>query len=200
MLYNCIHHVKNVLKNIYMITQESIDFVHFSHLLFNGTTWTRPCWGEQVVAPFSCVARLFGTQRCCDIQTLSESLIRFMTQVGLCSGCERGMRSSVVTTARPFHLSRSIHHAVPRNSALQMSCCLHHAHTLFWSGVPNHRVNAQGVWLCKLLIDSLPLQLVTMSPDLMSTCANSPVDTFQRQLQSNPQLETSRVSFRCDEK
>jgi len=27
--------------------------------------------------------------------------------------------------------------------------------------------NTQGVWPCKLLIDSLPLQLLSMSPDLM---------------------------------
>ena len=38
-----------------------------------------------------------------------------------------GMHSSVVTTARPFHLWQTIHRAVPLNGALQISVCLHYA-------------------------------------------------------------------------
>ena len=34
--------------------------------------------------------------------------------------------------------------------------------------------NTQGVWPCKLLIDSLPLQLFSMSPDLMKALRKQP--------------------------
>ena len=34
--------------------------------------------------------------------------------------------------------------------------------------------NTQGVWSCKLQIDSLPLQLLAMSPDLMETLRKQP--------------------------
>jgi len=34
--------------------------------------------------------------------------------------------------------------------------------------------NPQGVWPCKLSINSLPLQLLAMSPDLMETLRKQP--------------------------
>jgi len=38
--------------------------------------------------------------------------------------------------------------------------------------------NTQGVWPCKLPIDSLPLQLLTMSPDLMEALRKQPRRNF----------------------
>jgi len=34
--------------------------------------------------------------------------------------------------------------------------------------------NTQGVWTCKLPIDSLPLQILAMSPDLMEALRKQP--------------------------
>ena len=38
--------------------------------------------------------------------------------------------------------------------------------------------NTQGVWPCKLLIDSLPLQILAMSPDLMEALSKQPRRNF----------------------
>jgi len=64
---------------------------------------------------------LFPSSVIWHFQTLSETHIRYWytTHVGLCSGCEPGMRSSHVTTACLFHLFRTINCAVPRKGALQ---------------------------------------------------------------------------------
>jgi len=43
--------------------------------------------------------------------------------------------------------------------------------------------NTQGVWPCKLPIDSLPLQLFAKSPKLMSVMSKSLVETFRMRSQ-----------------
>jgi len=42
--------------------------------------------------------------------------------------------------------------------------------------------NTQGVWPCKLPIDSLPLQILAMSPDLMEDLRKQHVDVFHKQM------------------
>jgi len=43
---------------------------------------------------------------------------------------------------------------------------------------PSWQINIQGVWSCKLPIDTLPPQLLAMSPDLMSALSKPPRQYF----------------------
>ena len=113
---------------------------------------------------------LFSSWVILHIQTLSENLIRFTTHTGLCSDCEPGMRSSVITIARPFHLWQTIHRAVPRNCALQMFCCLNYAHTPFWSGCRHH------CWIPSKLVSARGLESIHSLKGLSLTSSPSFID------------------------
>ena len=53
--------------------------------------------------------------------------------------------------------------------------------------------NKQGVWPCKLLIDSLPLQILAMSPDLMEALRKQPCRDFpSTDVARRPTIRTHR--------
>jgi len=55
--------------------------------------------------------------------------------------------------------------------------------------------NTKGVWPCKLPMDSLQLQLLAMSPDLMSDLNKQTRQNFPSSVRDEKQ-----VTVRCDEK